>query len=77
LSSLFITFIVTGDVAYQSPLTPAELLIALHNLDDKVDMKTTIKGLTLSRNLCSILDWTLLVYSWYILHLHIEGVITT
>ncbi|XP_060559831.1 symplekin-like isoform X2 [Ruditapes philippinarum] len=37
-----------GDVAYQSPLTPAELLIALHNLDDKVDMKTTIKA----TNLC-------------------------
>lgn len=34
----------SGDVAYQSPLTPADLLIALHNLDDKVDMKTTIKG---------------------------------
>lgn len=29
---------------YQSPLTPADLLIALHNMDDKVDMKTTIKG---------------------------------
>ncbi|XP_053373588.1 symplekin-like isoform X2 [Mercenaria mercenaria] len=37
-----------GDVAYQSPLTPAELLVALHNLDDKVDMKTTIKA----TNLC-------------------------
>ena len=34
----------TGEVTYQSPLTPAELLAALHNLDDKVDMKTTIKG---------------------------------
>lgn len=33
-----------GDVVYQSPLTPADLLIALHNMDDKVDMKTTIKG---------------------------------
>lgn len=37
-----------GDVVYQSPLTPAELLIALHNLDDKVDMKTVIKA----TNLC-------------------------
>ncbi|WAR18746.1 SYMPK-like protein [Mya arenaria] len=37
-----------GDVVYQSPLTPAELLIALHNLDDKADMKTTIKA----TNLC-------------------------
>lgn len=37
-----------GDVVYQSPLTPAELLIALHNFDDKVDMKTTIKA----TNLC-------------------------
>jgi len=36
---------ISGDVAYQSPLTPADLLIALHNLDDKVDMKTTIKGI--------------------------------
>lgn len=37
-----------GDVVYQSPLTPAELLLALHKLDDKVDMKTTIKA----TNLC-------------------------
>ena len=31
---------------FQSPLTPAELLIALHNIDpSKCDMKTIIKGL--------------------------------
>ena len=34
-----------GDVAYSSPLTPAELLIALHNVDhSKCDMRTVIKG---------------------------------
>lgn len=41
------SFLLSGEVTYQSPLTPAELLIALHNLDDKVDMKTTIKGVEL------------------------------
>ena len=46
-----------GDVVYQSPLTPAELLIALHQLDDKVDMKTTIKGThTVS---CPVFGWML------------------
>ena len=31
--------------AGQSPLTPAELLIALHNIDpNKCDMKSIIKG---------------------------------
>ncbi len=33
------------DSAYTSPLTPAELLIALHNIDNtKCDMKTIIRG---------------------------------
>lgn len=49
----------TGDVVYQSPLTPAELLIALHNLDDKVDMKTTIKGMIIYQiwQCCSIISF--------------------
>ncbi|KAL3875215.1 hypothetical protein ACJMK2_038140 [Sinanodonta woodiana] len=38
-----------GDASYTSPLTPAELLIALHNIDpNKCDMKTIIKA----TNLC-------------------------
>ena len=33
------------DADYQSPVTPVELLIALHNIDlNKCDMKTVIKG---------------------------------
>ena len=32
--------------SHVSPLTPAELLLALHNIDaTKVDMKTLIKGM--------------------------------
>ncbi|CAG0886922.1 unnamed protein product, partial [Darwinula stevensoni] len=38
----------------QSPLTPAELLVALHNIDaSKCDMKTVIKG-RLPTNLCFV-----------------------
>ena len=43
---------VSGEVTYQSPLTPAELLAALHNIDDKVDMKTTIKGTNIEKEFC-------------------------
>ncbi|GFS11752.1 symplekin [Elysia marginata] len=40
---------VHGDSMYQSPLTPVELLVALHNIDpNKCDIKTTIKA----ANLC-------------------------
>ena len=41
------TFLTPGQESYASSLTPAELLIALHNMDTtKVDMKTVIKGTT-------------------------------
>ena len=36
---------VTANASYVSPLTPEELLVALHNIDpNKCDMKTIIKG---------------------------------
>ena len=38
-------FLPAGDASYSSPLTPAELLMSLHNIDpNKCDMKTIIKG---------------------------------
>jgi len=37
-----------GHQNFMSPITPAELLIALHGIDPtKVDVKTIIKGMTL------------------------------
>lgn len=36
----------SSDSVYHSPLTPVELLVALHNIDPaKCDIKTTIKGM--------------------------------
>ena len=38
-------YILATQQGHVSPLTPAELLVALHNIDtSKVDMKTIIKG---------------------------------
>ena len=40
-----VSFSVTANASYVSPLTPDELLVALHNIDpNKCDMKTIIKG---------------------------------
>lgn len=49
--SLFYIYLLcfSGDAAYNSPLSPVELLIALHNIDPtKCDMKTIIKGTVLN-----------------------------
>ena len=39
-------FSLAGDstISSASPLTPSELLITLHNIEDKADMKSIIKG---------------------------------
>lgn len=40
-----------SDANYTSPLTPVDLLIALHNIDPaKCDMKTIIKGVLMLSN---------------------------
>lgn len=36
-------------ISSASPLTPSELLITLHNIEDKTDMKSIIKGRILVR----------------------------
>ena len=39
-------YTVSANATYESPLTPADLLVALHNIDpNKCDMKTIIKGI--------------------------------
>lgn len=45
-------FITSGQENFTSPVSPAELLIALHTVDpSKVDLKTIIKGMLMKQTL--------------------------
>ena len=56
-----------GDDSYSSPLSPADLLVTLHNIDpQKCDMKTIIKG----ESLCGWGGWWLRVLTlirWWLI----------
>ena len=59
LSTIF--FVLAESATIASPLTPSELLIALHGIESKSDMKAVMKGMFFNTRYSSLITLLLVI----------------